>query len=145
MAKRQSRRTVSLNRSVYEAAKLEAARRGQTLAGFVEFLLSSAGVPVAEHPRQTPTQVAHRQRAVARRDDNTAPRVPVATRPRQSPTQVAHRQRAVVRRDDASPEVAPVVEHPRQTLAQRDVTPRYYPSPERRMLGDVIADQVGFR
>lgn len=54
MAKKQSRRSVSINRSDYEAAKLEAARRGMTLAGLVEFGLAAIGVPVVAHPQQTP-------------------------------------------------------------------------------------------
>jgi len=57
MARRQSRRSVSLNRQVYEAMVLEAARREMTLAGLVEFALSSLGVPVVIHPQQTLEQV----------------------------------------------------------------------------------------
>jgi hypothetical protein len=56
MAKLQTRRSVSLNRSVYEAAAQEAERRGKTLAGLVEIALGSIGVPIAEHPRQTRAQ-----------------------------------------------------------------------------------------
>lgn len=58
MAKKQSRRTVSLNRYIFEAAKQEAARRNQTLASFVEAALVASGVPSIEHPQQTPAQVA---------------------------------------------------------------------------------------
>jgi len=53
MAKKQSRRCVSLNRSAYEAAKLEADRRGMTLAALVEAGLAAIGVPVVAHPQQT--------------------------------------------------------------------------------------------
>jgi hypothetical protein len=58
MAKKQSRRTVSMNRSFFEAVKKEAARRGQTLAGFVESALVAAGVPAVDHQRQSVAQVA---------------------------------------------------------------------------------------
>jgi len=54
MARQQSRRSVSLNRNVYEAAKEEADRRGLTLAGFVEASLAAAGVPIVEHVQQSP-------------------------------------------------------------------------------------------
>lgn len=57
MAKKQTRRSVSLNRSVYEAAAQEAERRGMTLAGLVEYALGSVGVPIVEHPRQTRAQM----------------------------------------------------------------------------------------
>lgn len=53
MAKKQTRRTVSLNGSDYEVAKQEAARRGVTLAALVEAGLVAIGVPVGDHPRQT--------------------------------------------------------------------------------------------
>lgn len=80
MAKKQTRRSVSLNRSVYEAAALEAERRGKTLAGLVELALGSIGVPIAEHPRQTRAQVlAHSSRVaerVAGRRHDTKPRRP---------------------------------------------------------------------
>jgi len=57
MAKKQSRRTVSLNRLDHEAAKQEAARRGMTLSGLVEAALGAFGVPVVVHPQQTPALV----------------------------------------------------------------------------------------
>lgn len=67
MAKKQTRRSVSLNRSVYEAVTREAEQRGMSLAGFVEFALGSVGVPIADHPRQTRDQVlAHPSRAANR-------------------------------------------------------------------------------
>lgn len=57
MAKRQSRRSVSLNRLDYEAAKQEAARRGVTLSALVESALGALGVPVVAHVQQTPDLV----------------------------------------------------------------------------------------
>jgi hypothetical protein len=54
MAKKQTRRCVSLNRIDYEAAKQEAARRGVTLSGLVESGLALLGVPLVAHPQQTP-------------------------------------------------------------------------------------------
>ena len=71
MARKQSRRCVSLNRNVYEAAKLEAARRGMTLAAFVESGLSALGVSVVAHVQQTPELAA---RGVARRAESVASR-----------------------------------------------------------------------
>lgn len=78
MAKKQTRRCVSMNRSIFEAAKKEAARRGLTFAAFVESALAAAGVTVVAHPQQTPTQVeAHPARRAARveaRRNDTKPR-----------------------------------------------------------------------
>ena len=62
MAKKQTRRTVSMNRAVFEAAKQEAANRGVTLANLVEAGLAAVGVVVAEHPQQTP-ELAQRSTA----------------------------------------------------------------------------------
>lgn len=67
MAKKQTRRSVSLNRSVHAAATQEAERRGMTLAGLVEFALGSIGVPIVEHPRQTRDQVLSHPALVAKR------------------------------------------------------------------------------
>lgn len=67
MAKKQTRRSVSLNRSVYVAAAQEAERRGMTLAGLVEHALGSIGVPIVEHPRLSRAQVlAHPSLATSR-------------------------------------------------------------------------------
>ena len=52
MAKKQSRRSVSLNRHIYEAAKEAAEQRGLTLAAFVEASLAANGVPVVVHAQQ---------------------------------------------------------------------------------------------
>ena len=71
MARKQSRRCVSLNRNVYEAAKLEAARRGMTLAALVESGLSAIGVSVVAHVQQTPELAAV---SAARRADSVASR-----------------------------------------------------------------------
>lgn len=80
MARKQTRKSVSLNRSVYDAAMREAERRGETLAGLVEMALGSIGVPIAKHPRQTRAQVsAHPSRVaerVAERRNDTKPRRP---------------------------------------------------------------------
>jgi len=81
MAKKQTRRCVSLNRSIYEAAKEEADRRGLTLAAFVEASLAAAGVPVVEHVQQSPDLVratAERRaaRMAARRDVAAKIRLP---------------------------------------------------------------------
>jgi hypothetical protein len=73
MAKKQSRRSVSINRSDYEAAKQEAARRGVTLAALVESGLAAIGVPTAAHPQQTPelaqANAARRAASMAARCD----------------------------------------------------------------------------
>ena len=71
MAKKQSRRCISLNRSDYEAAKLEAARRGVSLSALVESGLAAIGVPVVTHTQQTPELV---QTSVARRAESMAAR-----------------------------------------------------------------------
>jgi hypothetical protein len=54
MAKKQTRRCVSLSRLNYEAAKQEAVRRGMTITALVEFALNAIGVPVVAHPQQSP-------------------------------------------------------------------------------------------
>jgi|SRR5271154_604258 len=69
MAKKQTRRTISLNRSDYEAAKQEAARRGVTLAALVEAGLSAIGVAVVAHPQQSPDLV---RASAARRAESMA-------------------------------------------------------------------------
>jgi hypothetical protein len=76
MAKVQTRKSVSLNRSVYEAAMREAERRGTTFAGLVELALGSVGVPIADHPRQTRAQALKHPSRVAERRHDTKPRRP---------------------------------------------------------------------
>lgn len=71
MAKKQTRRSVSLNRNDYESAKLEAARRGVTLSGLVEAGLAAIGVPLVAHPQQSPELV---QVTAARRAQSMAAR-----------------------------------------------------------------------
>lgn len=61
MAKKQTRRTVSLNRAVYDALKAAAAERGITLAQFVETAIAKQGVAFPPHAQQT---VAERDRAL---------------------------------------------------------------------------------
>lgn len=73
MAKKQTRRSVSLNRSDYEAAKQEAARRGMTLTALVEAGLAAVGVAVVAHPQQTPELAAL---CASRRAASVAARVP---------------------------------------------------------------------
>ena len=98
MAKRQSRRSVSMNRHVYEAAKKVAEERGLTLAGLVEAALAAAGVPVTSHAQQTPMQVRARPARKA--------------------------ERVAARRNDTKPAS---------------------PSIERQMLGDGVANALGFK
>lgn len=61
-----------MNRGTFEAAKLEATRRGMTFAGFVEFAFAAIGVAIVAHPQQTPElaqmAAARRAESVARRD-----------------------------------------------------------------------------
>lgn len=81
MANKQSRRSVSINRSNYEAAKQETARRGVSLSALVESGLAAIGVPIVAHPQQTPELVqvmaARRAESVAARlDGKTTPRCP---------------------------------------------------------------------
>ena len=81
MARKQTRRTVSINRLDYEAAKQEAARRGVSMAALVEAGLAAIGVAVTAHTQQTPAVVqksaSRRAKSVARRHAATpAPRLP---------------------------------------------------------------------
>lgn len=77
MAKKQSRRSISLSRSTYEAVKKEATRREVTLAGLVESGLAAIGVSIAAHPQQTPALVAAsaalRAKSMAARHKKTCP------------------------------------------------------------------------
>ena len=73
MARKQTRRGVSLNKAAFEAAKLEADRRGMTLAGLVESGLASIGVVFEPHPQQTPELV---RESIARRTECMAARLP---------------------------------------------------------------------
>jgi hypothetical protein len=75
MARKQTRRCVSINRFNYEAAKQEAARRGVSLASLVEAGLAALGVPIVAHPQQTPELV---QRSVESRARAKAVPVPVS-------------------------------------------------------------------
>jgi len=73
MARKQTRRTISLNRHDYEAVKREAAQRGVTLVALVEMGLAAIGVPLAPHPRQSLelVQTNQRARSVAQRKRET--------------------------------------------------------------------------
>lgn len=89
MAKKQTRRCVSLNRSDYEAAKQEAAKRGVTLSALAESGLAAIGVPVIAHPQQTPDLVqanaARRAESVADRQSGSMPQHPSRNRRRRRP------------------------------------------------------------
>lgn len=52
MARKQTRRSVSINRLNYEAAQRAATTRGMTVAGLVEFALGAIGIPVVAHLQQ---------------------------------------------------------------------------------------------
>jgi predicted DNA-binding ribbon-helix-helix protein len=54
MARKQTRRSISINCLNYEAIQQAAASRGMTVAGLVEFALSAVGVPVVAHAQQSP-------------------------------------------------------------------------------------------
>ena len=64
-----------MNRGTFEAAKLEAVRRGMTLAGLIEAALAAFGVPVVAHPQQTPELVRmiaeRRAESAAKRDGDS--------------------------------------------------------------------------
>jgi predicted DNA-binding ribbon-helix-helix protein len=57
MAKKQTRRSVSMNRFNYDVVRQAAATREMTVAGLVEFALGAVGVPVVAHPQQSPELV----------------------------------------------------------------------------------------
>ena len=79
MARKQTRRTVSLNRRDYEAAKEEAARRGMSIAGLVEAGLAAIGVAVVVHSQQTPAMV---QKSAERRAESVARRIAAKAPPK---------------------------------------------------------------
>ena len=78
MAKKQTRRCISVNREDYEAAKVEAERRGVTLAVLVKTGLAAIGVPVVDAPMQTPELV---KLAAARRAASIEAREKAVRRP----------------------------------------------------------------
>lgn len=63
MAKKQTRRTVSINRAVFEAAKQEAAHRGVALSALVESALAAFGISTAA-PSQFTDRRPSRERQV---------------------------------------------------------------------------------
>lgn len=71
MARKQSRRSVSLNKSAFDAGKIEAARRGMTFSGLVEFAFREIGIVFEAHPQQTPELVRESR---ARRAESIASR-----------------------------------------------------------------------
>ena len=81
MAKKQTRRCISINRSDYEAAKLEAARRGVTLAALVETGLAAIGVPVVAHPQQSVDLVQLTARRRAENAEGRRVRAAIVSRP----------------------------------------------------------------
>lgn len=64
MARKQTRRSISITCLNYEAIQQAAASRGMTISGLVEFALGAVGVPLVAHMRQSPELVgslaAHR-------------------------------------------------------------------------------------
>ena len=72
MARKQTRRCVSLNKGAFQAGKLEADRRGITFSGLVEFAFREIGVVFDDHPHQTPDLVrdsrARRTKSIAVRE-----------------------------------------------------------------------------
>ena len=73
MAKKQTRRAISVNGRAYKAAKKEADRRGVTLAALVELGFAALGVAIDPHPQQTPKMV---RKSVKRRRESIAKRLP---------------------------------------------------------------------
>jgi len=71
MARKQTRRSVSLNKSAFDVGKIEAERRGMTFSGFVEFAFRELGLVFDDHPQQTPELVresrARRAKSIASR------------------------------------------------------------------------------
>lgn len=57
MARKQTRRSVSIRRRNYETVQQAAAARGMTIAGLVEDALGTVGVAVVVHPQQSPELV----------------------------------------------------------------------------------------
>jgi predicted DNA-binding ribbon-helix-helix protein len=66
MAKKQTRRSVSMNRFNYDVVRQAAATREMTVAGLVEFALGTVGVPVVAHPQQSPELVGAAAAAAGR-------------------------------------------------------------------------------
>ena len=73
MAKKQSRRSVSLNKHAFDAGKAEADRRGVTFSALVETGLAAIGIVIDPHPQQTPELVRESR---ARRAESLSARLP---------------------------------------------------------------------
>ena len=80
MANRQSRRSVSLNRRIHDAAKAIAEQRNMTLAAFVESALVQAGVPPVVHTQQPLAQVKQHPLYKQQASPDRPPRLPSAER-----------------------------------------------------------------
>lgn len=74
MAKKQTRRGVSLNRDNYEAVRQEATRRGMTITALVEYALGAIGVPIVAHPQQSLERVQRVAAVKAARAQGGIPR-----------------------------------------------------------------------
>lgn len=97
MAKKQTRKSVSLNRTVYTVLMAEAARRGVSAAVVIDSALKALGLDVPATTHQTAEEIARMRKARGYR----------------------------------------AVSRPKEI--------RRYPSRERQVLGDELADMLGFR
>ena len=100
MAKKQTRRAISVNGRAYKAAQKEARRRGVTLAALVELGFAALGIEIEPHPQQTPKLAT--ANAKRRRESMAAQQKPKATkakakrRPESIPTKLPSRERQLL-------------------------------------------------
>lgn len=131
MALKQTRRSVSLNRALYDAATAFAAERQITLAQLVADSLRAQGVDAPEQRHMPPMPARH-------------PKVISPHKVLRRIVQLSSSSDAVESRgggEICSREAAePTAEKPKRYTAVS-----YRPSLERQMLGDQLANAMGFR
>jgi predicted DNA binding CopG/RHH family protein len=163
MAKKQTRRCVSLSQGDYDASKLEAARRGMTLTALVEDGLAAVGVAVVPHPQQTPelaarsasrraagTVTKQARRCVSlNRSDYEAAKQEAARRGMALTTLVAAGLAALGVAATPPQQIAALgaPRAPRRAtrVAPPSLPPKLRPSRERQLFGDQFADTHGFQ
>jgi len=123
MAKKRTRRSISVNRAVYATAKRAAERRGTSIAHLVEDALRAAGVDLMT----THAQIAHEQQHATKKP----PRLPKASPTKKSLPSPREPKERLTKEPPTSP------------LPPKAPPPKRLEGPIRRALGDKIADWAG--
>ena len=133
MAKKQSRRTISLNRGVYAAVKRVAAQRGVPLSAIVESALAAFGVTFDAQGFTCADSVNPVKPA--------KPVKPVKPAKPAKPVKPTKSAKAAVK----TAKLTKAGVKPAKLVKPATASPAKLPSLERQMLGDRFADAYGFR